>query len=163
MKKPKLLRVIGIAGLAIAAVGIATFLVVQSGKNTDTRQPASQPVAALQSAEQITTLQQSYSNFNQVVAAANNTDYPKTVALSYAYATNTANDTETRLDSFRVCLQAAILAKDTIKKDDCYQQGKALANTVVNQADKDSWLKMFEATYNGTTQTPQEVTNDKNQ
>jgi FtsZ-interacting cell division protein ZipA len=164
MKKPTLLRVLSIVGVLLIVAGISVLVfMLQTNKKDTAKQPASAPVVPVQSAEELKAAQTSADEYQKVQASTvgNKKDYANTIALSYAYASNPKNDYQTRLDTYRVCIQAAYTASNNEKKELCYKEATALVASVTEtDAFKKDWQKELDSVYSGTILTTDSSSDD---
>lgn len=101
-----------------------------------------------QTVEEITRIESTNQKFNNLLEIANSKDVEVKLVASYEFAKSTENNTSSRLDAYRLCIQSAQELSDIPKEDTCYQEATALANTLP-ESNRAPWLKYLDEVKSG--------------
>lgn len=155
MKKPTLLRVISIAGLCIAIIGVAAFVAYRFGNkkpNTPAASPVEQPKAEqlkMPTQEQVKKTLTQLDGISAMQREYNTKNYKQAITLANTYVNQKDVDDLSKLQAYVVCISAAIDSKDTSSKETCHSGALVVINTLTNQQDKTGWQKYIDDLYNG--------------
>lgn len=154
LRSKKLLLFSGVVLLFL--MGIAVYFLVVKDNRAD--EPSLQSTA--KSAEEIASLTATSKRFESLAEVANSSDSAVKLQASQEFARSSDNNTTSRLDAYRLCIQVAKEVKDISSQEACFSEALTLAQTLQIEADKTFWVEYINEVNSGIVNSGDEADDD---
>lgn len=132
----KLLLLSGTSLIILLATGVY-FLVISNDNNGDSEVSIE---SVVKSEEEIASLSARNERFESLAEISNSSDSGAKLQASLEFARSADNNTTSRLDAYRLCIQVGKELNDAVNQEACFAEALILAETLQKEADKTFWI-----------------------